>query len=209
MSGSVHNRTVVSGSSHSRTIGGQSADGDVSKFKVVFLGDESSGKTSVIRRAIEDKFTKDYEATLGVDLFTKTISIPGKKDIRLQVWDTSGQERFKASIPSYIRNCHVAIIAFEVSSRKQFDSIEKWVNTVSELREQDEVWVYIVATSCEKDLDERCFTREEISTKLKQLERDEAPKNNIVQYFETSAKAGYNIRNMFYSMTTKLIDQTS
>lgn len=204
--GSSHNRTI--GSSHSRTIG-QSAEGDRSKFKVVILGDESSGKTSVIRRAIEDKFMKEYEATLGVDLFTKTISIPGKKDVRLQVWDTSGQERFKASIPSYIRDCHVAIITFQVASRDQFDSIEKWVKTVSELREQDEVWIYIVATSCDKDLDERCFTREEISTKIRKLEQDEAPKNNIVQYIETSAKAGYNIRNMFYNMTTKLIDQTS
>ena len=183
--------------------------GGVPKFKVVLLGDESSGKTSVIRRAIEDKFSKEYEATLGVDLFTKTISIPDRKDIRLQVWDTSGQERFKTSIPSYIRGCHVAIIAFSVNSRAQFDSIEKWVKEVSELREQDEVWVYIVATGCDADLDERCFTRDEIATKLKTLEENEAPKNNIVQYMETSAKAGYNIRRMFYSMTTKLIDQSS
>lgn len=193
----------------SRTLG-QAVPGEeeVPKYKVVILGDESSGKTSVIQRAVKDKFSKEYEATLGVDLFTKTISIPGKKDIRLQVWDTSGQERFKGSIPSYIRDCHVAIIAFQVNSRKQFDSIEKWVNEVSELRDQDEVWVYIVATSCDKDLGERCFTREEMATKIKTLERNEAPKNNIVQYIETSAKAGFNIRRMFYSMTTKLIDQS-
>lgn len=195
----------------SRTIGqaGVETTGGVPKFKVVLLGDESSGKTSVIRRAIEDKFSKEYEATLGVDLFTKTISIPDKKDIRLQVWDTSGQERFKTSIPSYIRDCHVAIIAFSVNSRKQFDSIEKWVKEVSELREQDEVWIYICATGCEADLAKRCFTRDELATKLRTLEQEEAPKNNIVQYMETSAKAGYNIRRMFYSMTTKLIDQTS
>lgn len=132
-----------------------------------------------------------------------------KKDIRLQVWDTSGQERFKASIPSYIRDCHVAIIAFKVTSRTQYDSIEKWVKEVSGLREQDEVWIYIVATNCDKALDERCFTREEISTKLKNLARTEAPNNNIVQYVETSAKAGFNIRKMLYSITSKLIDQSS
>eukprot|EP00536_Pseudo-nitzschia_multiseries_P007728 jgi/Psemu1/296681/fgenesh1_pm.184_\ len=143
-------------------------DGDTQKFKVVLLGDESSGKTSIIRRAVEDKFSREYEATLGVDLFTKTICTPGKKDIRLQVWDTSGQERFKASIPSYVRDCHIAIIAFDVTSREQFGSIEKWVNQVSELREQDEL-----------------------------------------QYIETSGKAGFNIRKMFYSMTTKLIEQSS
>ena len=209
LSSPVGTRQVLSPTGSARQLAIPATEGDVSKFKVVILGDESSGKTSVIRRAVEDKFTKDYEATLGVDLFTKTISIPGKKDIRLQVWDTSGQKRFKASIPSYIRDCHVAIIAFQVTSREQFESIEKWVNEVSELREQDEVWIYIVATSCDKDFGERSFTREEIGKKLKRLERREAPKNNIVQYMETSAKAGYNIRNMFYSMTTKLIDQTS
>lgn len=201
--------TLQSPSSGNRSVPNPSGEGDVPKFKVVLLGDESSGKTSVIRRAVEDKFSKEYEATLGVDLFTKTISVPGKKDIRLQVWDTSGQERFKTSIPSYIRGCHVAIIAFQSTSRTQFDSIEKWVKEVSELREQDEVWIYIVATSCDKDLADRCFTNEEIVTKLRTLEQDEAPKNNIVQYMETSAKAGYNIRKMFYSMTTKLIDQSS
>mmetsp|Transcript_25810 Transcript_25810/g.55190 ORF Transcript_25810/g.55190 Transcript_25810/m.55190 type:complete len:225 (-) Transcript_25810:2187-2861(-) len=201
-------RNLGSQSASSRNLGASSGD-SVPKFKVVLLGDESSGKTSIIRRAVEDKFSKEYEATLGVDLFTKTISTPGKKDIRLQVWDTSGQERFKASIPSYIRDCHIAIIAFQVSSRTQFDSIQKWVNEVSEIREQDEVWIFIVATSCDKDLGERCFTREEMATKLKRLQHKEASKNNILQYIETSAKAGFNIRRMFYNMTTKLIDQTS
>jgi Ras-related protein Rab-6A len=202
-------RTLISTPSSRSVVNNQPGEGDVPKFKVVLLGDESSGKTSVIRRAVEDKFSKEYEATLGVDLFTKTISVPDKGDIRLQVWDTSGQERFKTSIPSYIRGCHVAIITFQVTSRKQFDSIEKWVNEVSELREQDEVWIYIVATSCDRDLGERCFTREEMTTKLKTLQQNEAPKNNILQYLETSAKAGCNIRRMLYSMTTKLIDQTS
>ena len=182
---------------------------DVPKFKVVLLGHESSGKTSIIRRAMDDKFSKEYEATLGVDLFTKTISTPGKKDIRLQVWDTSGQERFVASIPSYIRDCHVAIIAFEFTSRKQFDSIDKWVSEVSSIRDQDEVWIFIVATKCDKALGERCFTRQEIDTKLQTLQRKEAPNNNILQYIETSSKAGFNIRRMFYNMTTKLIDQTN
>lgn len=184
-------------------------DRDTQKFKVVVLGDESSGKTSIIRRAVENKFSKEYEATLGVDLFTKTVCTPGRKYVRLQVWDTSGQERFKASIPSYIRDCHIAIIAFDVTSREQYGSIEKWVNEVSELREQDEVWVFIVATKCDKPLSQRCFTRQEIDAKLHTLQRKEAPNNNILQYIETSGKAGFNIRRMFYEITTKLIDQTS
>lgn len=184
-------------------------DGDTQKFKVVVLGDESSGKTSIIRRAVENKFSKEYEATLGVDLFTKTVCTPGRKYVRLQVWDTSGQERFKASIPSYIRDCHIAIIAFDVTSREQYGSIEKWVNEVSELREQDEVWVFVVATKCDKPLSQRCFTQQEIDAKLHTLQRKEAVNNNILQYIETSGKAGYNIRRMFYEITTKLIDQTS
>ncbi|VEU36207.1 unnamed protein product [Pseudo-nitzschia multistriata] len=157
-----------------------SKDVGTEKFKVVILGDESSGKTSIIRRAVDDKFSKEYEATLGVDLFTKTICTPGQKDIRLQVWDTSGQERFKSSIPSYIRDCHIAIIAFDVTTRGQYDSIEKWVTEVSELREQDEVWIFIVGTKCDLPLSQRCFTQQEIDEKLNELQRKEAPNNNIV-----------------------------
>jgi len=185
-------------------------DGEViQKFKVVILGDQSSGKTCIIQRAMNDTFQKEYEETLGVDLFTKTISTEKNKDIRLQVWDTSGQERFKASIPSYIRDCHVAIIPFDSSSRTQFDSIEKWINEVSQIRNKDEVWIYLVATKVDKPLDSKCFTQVEIDTKLSRIQRKELQNNNIIQYIETSSKAGYNVRKLFYNMTSKLIDQTT
>lgn len=158
---------------------------------------------------MNDTFNKEYEETLGVDLFTKTISTEADKGngIRLQVWDTSGQERFKASIPSYIKDCHVAIIPFDCTNRQQYDSIDKWIKEVSMIRNNDEVWIYIVATKCEKPLDSRCYTCIEMDTKLQTLQRQESINNNIIQYIETSAKAGYSIRKLFYNITSKLLAQ--
>ena len=72
------------------------------KYKVVFLGDQSVGKTSIILRFMHDTFDPNYQATIGIDFLSKTMVVDDKM-VRLQLWDTAGQERFKSLIPSYIK----------------------------------------------------------------------------------------------------------
>jgi GTPase SAR1 family protein len=98
-------------------IGGKDAPGVVprSKYKLVFLGDESVGKTSIIARFMNDTFESSYSATVGIDFLSKTMYLEDRI-VRLQLWDTAGQERFRSLIPSYIRDCAVAIIAYDISS---------------------------------------------------------------------------------------------
>lgn len=97
--------------------GGKDAPGVVprSKYKLVFLGDESVGKTSIIARFMNDTFESSYSATVGIDFLSKTMYLEDRI-VRLQLWDTAGQERFRSLIPSYIRDCAVAIIAYDISS---------------------------------------------------------------------------------------------
>lgn len=191
----------------------------VKKYKLVFLGDQSSGKTSIIQRAIDDTFPKRYLATVGVDFVSKTMKLPGSDDggdgssgatgvggssgtgetkstkqVRLQLWDTAGQERFKASIPSYIRDSHVAVITFDISNRQQFDSVQKWIDEVRSIR-GDEAVIWLVATKVDLPLYER---------QVSWIEMEETALKHKLELMEVSAKAGYNIRELFYEMTQKL-----
>ncbi|XP_019391795.1 PREDICTED: ras-related protein Rab-41 isoform X6 [Crocodylus porosus] len=89
------------------------------KFKLVFLGEQSVGKTSLITRFMYDSFDNTYQATIGIDFLSKTMYLEDRT-IRLQLWDTAGQERFRSLIPSYIRDSAVAVIVFDITRISTF-----------------------------------------------------------------------------------------
>mmetsp|Transcript_27998 Transcript_27998/g.37930 ORF Transcript_27998/g.37930 Transcript_27998/m.37930 type:complete len:88 (+) Transcript_27998:48-311(+) len=86
------------------------------KYKIVFLGDQSVGKTSLILRFTENTFDSKYQATIGIDFLTKTLFVDDKM-VRLQLWDTAGQERFRSLIPSYIKDSSVAVVCYDITNR--------------------------------------------------------------------------------------------
>ncbi|MCP9257427.1 Ras-related protein Rab-6A isoform a [Dirofilaria immitis] len=85
------------------------------KFKLVFLGEQSVGKTSLITRFMYDSFDNTYQATIGIDFLSKTMYLEDRT-VRLQLWDTAGQERFRSLIPSYIRDSTVAVVVYDITS---------------------------------------------------------------------------------------------
>ncbi len=89
----------------------------IAKYKIVFLGDQSVGKTSIITRFMYDSFDKNYQSTIGIDFLSKTMYLENDRSLRLQLWDTAGQERFRSLIPSYIRDSSVAVVVYDVSSK--------------------------------------------------------------------------------------------
>ena len=109
-----------------------------SKYKLVFLGDEAVGKTSIITRFMYDTFDTTYKVTIGIDFVSKTMYLEDRI-VRLQLWDTAGQERFRSLIPSYIRDSSVAIVCYDVSSRASFLNTEQWIEDVRAERGSDVV----------------------------------------------------------------------
>ena len=100
------------------------------KEKLVFLGDQGAGKTSIITRFMYDTFDNTkYEATIGIDFLSKTMYLEDRT-IRLQLWDTAGQERFHALIPSYIRDSSVAVVVYDVTNRASFQNTARWIEDV-------------------------------------------------------------------------------
>uniref|UniRef100_A0A1B0EW67 Putative gtpase rab6/ypt6/ryh1 small g protein n=1 Tax=Lutzomyia longipalpis TaxID=7200 RepID=A0A1B0EW67_LUTLO len=90
------------------------------KFKLVFLGEQSVGKTSLITRFMYDSFDNTYQATIGIDFLSKTMYLEDRT-VRLQLWDTAGQERFRSLIPSYIRDSTVAVVVYDITSKSALE----------------------------------------------------------------------------------------
>ncbi|KAK9317102.1 ras family-domain-containing protein [Lipomyces starkeyi] len=155
------------------------------KYKLVFLGEQSVGKTSLITRFMYDSFDSQYAATIGIDFLSKTMYLEDRT-VRLQLWDTAGQERFRSLIPSYIRDSTVAVVVYDVTNRNSFVNTSKWIDDVRAERGND---VIIVLVGNKTDLnDKRQVTTEEGEKKAKEFK---------VMFIETSAKAGHNVKTLF------------
>ncbi|XP_044503502.1 ras-related protein RABH1b-like isoform X1 [Mangifera indica] len=176
----------------------------LAKYKLVFLGDQSVGKTSIITRFMYDKFDNTYQATIGIDFLSKTMYLEDRT-VRLQLWDTAGQERFRSLIPSYIRDSSVAVIVYDIAKlpsnfmvafglgRQSFLNTSKWIEEVRTERGSD---VIIVLVGNKTDLvDKRQVSIEEGEAKARELN---------VMFIETSAKAGFNIKALFRKIAAAL-----
>ncbi|EON60995.1 Ras-like protein Rab-6A [Coniosporium apollinis CBS 100218] len=155
------------------------------KFKLVFLGEQSVGKTSLITRFMYDSFDNTYQATIGIDFLSKTMYLEDRT-VRLQLWDTAGQERFRSLIPSYIRDSSVAVVVYDITNRKTFENTRKWVDDVRGERGVD---VIIVLVGNKTDLNDK----REVTTAQGE---EEAKKHNLM-FIETSAKVGHNVKTLF------------
>ncbi|CAH2225745.1 ras-related Rab-6A isoform X2 [Pelobates cultripes] len=173
-----------------------SAGGDfgnpLRKFKLVFLGEQSVGKTSLITRFMYDSFDNTYQATIGIDFLSKTMYLEDRT-IRLQLWDTAGQERFRSLIPSYIRDSAAAVVVYDITNVNSFQQTTKWIDDVRTERGSD---VIIMLVGNKTDLaDKRQVSIEEGERKAKELN---------VMFIETSAKAGYNVKQLFRRVAAAL-----
>ncbi|KAL7721556.1 Rab family GTPase [Entamoeba marina] len=153
----------------------------LNKQKVVFLGDSSVGKTCIIGRFMTGDFDTGYDATIGTDFSTKTMTIKNTS-IQLQIWDTAGQERYRSLIPSYIRDSSAAVIVYDINNRQSFEDIDKWVEDVRSI-ETGEIFLFILH-------------KKEAMSKAEYHQCD---------CFETSAKTNVNVTELFMAITEKLM----
>lgn len=134
-----------------------------------------------------DTFDDQYAATIGIDFLSKTMYLDDNKTVRLQLWDTAGQERFRLLIPSYIRDSHVAVVCYDITNKKSFLSLAKWVSDVR-LERGDDVIVVLVGNKLD------------LSGK-RQVSVDEAEafcKQAGGRFLmETSTKANHNVKLLF------------
>jgi len=162
-------------------------------FKVIVVGDASVGKTSLTLRYTQDYFSENYIVTIGVNFLKKTIQMDNM-DIVLDIWDTGGQERFAYIRASYFKGAAGAIICYDITNKKSFDDLPKWLNEVDKYCEA----VPMVLVGTKKDLkDQRQVSVEEGKAFAEAYG---------MKFFETSAKTGENVEELFNTLAKMMVE---
>ena len=117
--------------------------GGIYKFKFIIIGDSSVGKTSIIRRFVENKFTLDYRATLGLNVLSHSIKFYGN-EVSLSLWDVGAQEYFKRFRKTYYVGAQAAFIVFDVCNRESFDNVKIWYKELDEFLGNKNIPITIV-----------------------------------------------------------------
>lgn len=168
---------------------------EVKKFKLIFLGDQGVGKSSILNRYAQDKFDEEYQATVGLDFHSKN-EVIGGNNIRLLLYDTAGQEKFKSLIPMYIRDANVIIIVYDISKKLTFDHTSIWFDETSDLKRADAIFCLVGNKS---DLESSREVSLEEGQKL-------AEEKDFI-FSEVSAKTGDHIQEFFINQIFPKMEQ--
>ena len=106
-------------------------------FKYIIIGDSGVGKSCLLLQFLENSFKPNHEATIGVEFGTKVVGIDNGMSVKLQVWDTAGQDAFKSITRSYYRNAAGGLVVYDITNRNSFVNVLKWLG----LANADEVKV--------------------------------------------------------------------
>jgi Ras-related protein Rab-6A len=161
------------------------------RYKVVFIGNPTAGKTSLLNRICHDKFIQNYDSTIGVDFFTKTVFY-NESIFKIQLWDSAGQEKYRALIPSYIRGASIIFLIYDLNHHDSFDAINNWLGFVNQYTNKEQVKIILVGNK--KDLER----------KVKYEEGQNLAKKEGMLFFETSAKTGEGVVEMFFSSFSRV-----
>lgn len=159
---------------------------DIKKYKIIFLGDQGVGKSSILNRFVQDRFEQEYQATIGLDFHSKNATINGA-NVRLLLYDTAGQEKFKSLIPMYIRDANIIIMVYDVTNSESLTHTNHWVNETKDLKREDAIFVLV---GNKVDLAEQ--------RKVSEKEGENFAKDKGFLFMEVSAKTGKNVVELFH-----------
>jgi small GTP-binding protein len=158
-------------------------------FKFVIIGNHEVGKTSLIRQFVERKFSHDYRATIGLNIFAHNFDFQGN-EINVQLWDIGAQQYFKRFRKIYYKGAEAAFIVFDITNRESFEKIKDWYEEINQLIDEKNIPIVIVGNKVDLS------TQRVIST----AEGEELAKSlseTGISYIETSALSGENVINGF------------
>ena len=165
-------------------------------FKIIVLGDPGVGKSSLLGRATKNIFNAEYQTTVGFEFLTFTEKI-GEKNVKLQIWDTCGQETYKSLISNFYRNASLAMLIYSIDSRESFNNIIKWLK---EIKLQSNPDIKVVLIGNKADLENKRQVTIEEGNKFKE-------ENDILFFQEASAKSGINAKEIFHEAAKLLYDE--
>ena len=180
-------------------------------YKVVLVGDAGVGKTQIMEQYGKKNFNTEYENTIGVDFIEKNLSAQ-EKGIKLKIWYTAGQEKYKSLIPTYLREAHAIVFVYDITKQESFDNIQNWLNFVqqgSNKKNNIENGNDIINEENEKKTPLYFLVGNKTDLEEKRAVSYEEGKNfaeeKEMQFFEVSAKEGKKIDDLFEDIIIKCL----
>jgi small GTP-binding protein len=178
------------------------------RFKFIIIGDHEVGKTSIVRRFVENKFSSDYRATIGLNIVSHAIEFLGN-EVKFSIWDIGAQKYFKRFRRTYYTGSQAAFIVFDLTNKDSYDHVKEWFNEIDSFLETKELPIVIIGNKSDLE-QERVISYQEGVDMTNNL--SEKGLTNI-SYIETSALTGENIHDAFrlisyhYIMKSKDVEE--
>mmetsp|Transcript_6109 Transcript_6109/g.5458 ORF Transcript_6109/g.5458 Transcript_6109/m.5458 type:complete len:212 (+) Transcript_6109:63-698(+) len=171
-------------------------------FKIVLVGDAGVGKTHLLNRYIKGTLPKNNVPTIGVEFATRTVELANGSRVKAQIWDTAGQERYRAITSAHYRRAVGALLVYDVTKEKTFESVTRWME---ELKYHAEPDIVIMLVGNKIDLVEK-------SQGLRKVSREDAKKvadEHQMLFEESSAITSQNVNDVFERLLQEIYETRS
>ena len=166
-------------------------------YKVLLLGDSSVGKTCFLLRYCDKSFQEAHLSTIGLDYRLKTMTLENDKTIKLQIWDTAGQDRFRAITKNYYKGANGIILIYDVTNKQSYENVKNWLTQIKE-EANPNVIIYLTGNKIDVEENLRVITTEDGQKIAEEYQ---------LLFKEASAKNGINVNEIFQELVEK-IDET-
>ena len=158
-------------------------------YKVLLLGNSYVGKTCILLRFSEDTYKDDYEVTIGLNYRIKTLNI-NNNPIKMQIWDTSGEEKFKAIAKNFYRGAHGVLLIYDICEKNSFLDVKSWIEQIIENTDNDDIVMILCGNKCDMEKERQ----------ISKNEGENLANRYKIPFFECSAKENININEIFNTM---------
>ncbi|KAL5246505.1 hypothetical protein ACHWQZ_G018655 [Mnemiopsis leidyi] len=164
----------------------------IGTFKILIIGDSGIGKSSLMMRFVDGMFDPEISATIGVDFKVKTLNVEGN-NVKLAIWDTAGQEKFRTLTPSYYRGAHGVILVYDTSVRQTFANLDTWRQEIDTYITKQNAVRMLVGNKIDKTRD------------VQREEGERYARTHKMLFIESSAKTEEGVQDAFEELVTKIV----
>ena len=164
-------------------------------LKIILIGDSAVGKTNIMSKYLKNTFLEESKATVGVEFGSKIFTIEGH-NVKAQIWDTAGQEKYKAITGAYYKGCKGAFVVYDITRKDTFISVERWVHDLKTAGDQK---LTVILIGNKSDLENQ--------REILKEQGEEKAKSFGCAFLETSALSGNNIEKAFEMMVKEIFNK--
>ena len=163
-------------------------------IKLIIIGDSGTGKSNFLFKFIEGRFSPLHVATVGFDYKSKIVTLPkSKKKIKLQIWDTAGQEKYMSVNKNLFQKVQGIILMYDITNRESFERLNMWLNIIKEMA--NDIPIILVGNKIDEE------NKEENGRIIEYSEGEGFGKKNGFQFIEASGLDGTNVDKVFYNIS--------